>query len=84
MADGKLRVMVGTEAGWNGLVAQLDRIEKKLDALLEDSGVAVEVPTCGACGSDDVLEDNAFGEPLRNFCRACGHLTVVEQEAARG
>lgn len=62
--------------------AQLDRIEKKLDVLLGEDPDAVPIPTCGHCGSEDILEDQAFGEAAPMIvCRACGKVTVPEPAA---
>ena len=62
--------------------AQLDRIEAKLDALMEDAGVEPYAPVCAYCGGDR-LEDTSTTSP-RVTCLTCGKSTPSEQEAAIG
>lgn len=62
---------------------RLDRIEQLLLALAEDSGVEVDVPRCGSCGSEIVEDTSEFGKPRRITCLTCGRSTQ-EQEAPNG
>lgn len=87
MAPPRKTSIVASVADTEAIEARLDRIEKKLDALLVDAGLEVDAgPVCGHCGSADVVEDTCFGESPRVACRTCGKATTLasEQEAANG
>lgn len=57
------------------LKGRLDRIEQKLDALLEDAGLEEVVATCPRCDGDSFVEDSAFGEQTRRVCQGCGLIS---------
>lgn len=63
------------------ILAVLKRIDARLATALEAEGLEVErEPTCPHCGSNDLVEDVAFGEAPRNVCRSCTRVSA--QEAA--
>lgn len=59
------------------LKKRLDRIEAKLDVLLDESGLESPGPKCAHCGSENV-EDTSTTTP-RLTCLECGRSDPSEE-----
>ena len=57
---------------------RLIRMERKLDAIMENLGIEEDGPLCASCGSSDIEDTTDFGEKSdrlaaqRLTCRGCG------------